>query len=166
MVIDTIRRLLFCCVLCLAQALVLNRIHLFDCATPLLYAYMPLVFPLGYPKWARLLWSFALGLAVDTFTNTPGVAAASMTLIGAIQPYFFALFVQRDSPGDLRPSVASIGRMKFSFYASALVLLYCVAFFSLEMFSFSHWLWWAKCVLGSALLTIVLILAIENVRKP
>ena len=166
MVIDTIRRVLFCCVLCLAQALVLNRIHLFDCDTPLLYAYMPLVFPLGYPKWARLLWCFALGLAVDTFTNTPGVAAASMTLIGAIQPYFFALFVQRDSPGDLRPSVASIGRMKFSFYASALVLLYCVAFFSLEMFSFFHWLWWAKCVLGSALLTTVLILAIENVRKP
>ena len=165
MAIDTLRRLLLVCVLCLAQALVLNHIRLLGCATPLLYVYMVLAFPLGYPKWALLLWCFGLGLAVDAFTNTPGVASASLTLLGAVQPYFFALFVQRDAPEDLRPSVASIGRLKFSFYVSALVVLYCLVFFLLEMFSFFHWLRWLECAGGSALLTIVLVLAIESVRK-
>ena len=165
MVTDTIRRLLICCLLCLAQALVFNQIRLLNCATPLLYVYFALTFPVGYPKWARLLWCFALGLSADTFTNTPGVAAASMTLLGAVQPYFFALFVQRDAPEDLRPSVASIGRRKLSFYVSALVVLYCLVFFLLEMFSFFHWLRWLECAGGSALLTIVLVLAIESVRK-
>lgn len=165
MVSDTLRRLLLCCLLCLVQALVLNQIHLFNCATPLLYVYMPLVFPMGYPRWAQLLWCFALGLAVDTFSNTPGVAAASMTLLGAMQPGFFALFVQRDAPDDLRPSARAIGKMKFAFYVSALVLLYCVVFFALEMFSFFHWLRWLECAGGSALLTIILVLTIESVRK-
>ena len=97
MAIDTLRRLTLLCVLCLAQALVLNHIQLFGCATPLLYVYLVLAFPLGYPKWALLLWSFAMGMAVDMFSNTPGCAAASLTLVGAAQPYFFALFVPADA---------------------------------------------------------------------
>ena len=112
-----------------------------------------------------LLWSFALGLAIDTFSNTPGVASASLTLIGAIQPYFFALFVQRDEPESIRPSVQSLGLMKYSFYVFVLVLLYCVVFFALEMFSFFHWLWWLECVGGSTLLTVLLVLTLESVRK-
>lgn len=165
MAIDILRRLLLLCVFCVAQSLVLNHIHLFGFATPLLYVYMVLSFPMGYPKWAVLLWSFALGLAIDTFSNTPGVASASLTLIGAIQPYFFALFVQRDEPESIRPSVQSLGLMKYSFYVFVLVLLYCVVFFALEMFSFFHWLWWLECVGGSTLLTVLLVLTLESVRK-
>lgn len=165
MVIDIIWRSLVFFVLCLVQALVLNHIHLFGCATPLLYVYMVLLFPRGYHKWAILLWSFMLGLAVDTFSNTPGVAAASLTLIGAVQPYFFDMFVQRDAPENLRPSVRSIGVMKFSFYVFTLVLLYCVVFFTLETFCFFHWLRWLECIGGSTLITVILILTIESVRK-
>ena len=165
MAIDTLRRLLIVCGLCLAQALVLNHIRLLGCATPLLYVYMVLAFPLGYPKWAVLLWCFGLGLAVDMFTNTPGVASASLTLLGAVQPYFFALFVQRDAPEVQRPSVRSLGMLKYSFYASALILLYCVVFFALEMFSFFHWLRWLECAGGSALVSILLVLTIEGARK-
>lgn len=165
MAIDILRRLSLLCVLCVVQALVLNHIHLFGCATPLLYVYMVLGFPMGYPKWALLLWSFALGLVVDTFSNTPGVASASLTLVGAVQPYFFALFVQRDSPENLRPSVQTLGVMKYSFYVFALVLLYCVVFFALEMFSFFHWLRWLECVGGSTLITVALILVLAYVRR-
>ena len=79
MALDLLKRLLFFAILLVAQALVLNHIHLFNCATPLLYVYLVLLFPRNFPKWAILLWSFALGLCVDSFTNTPGVAAGSMT---------------------------------------------------------------------------------------
>lgn len=85
----------------LAQALVLGRIHLFGCATPLFYVYFVLLFPRNYPKWGVLLWSFALGLIVDMFYNTPGMAAASMTLIGAIQPYYFEMYISRDAAENL-----------------------------------------------------------------
>ena len=96
MALDLFKRLLFFAVLLVVQALVLNHIHLFNCATPLLYVYLVLLFPRNFPKWAILLWSFALGLCVDTFTNTPGVAAGAMTLIGVLQPYIFEPFIPRD----------------------------------------------------------------------
>lgn len=145
----------------LAQTMVLGHIHLFDYATPLLYVYFVLSFPRNYPKWAILLWSFVLGLVVDIFSNTPGVAAASMTLIGVLQPYVFELFIARDAAESLTPSVRTIGFAKFLYYASFLVLLYCIVFFTLEFFKLHDGMEWVKCVCGSAIITLVLILTFE-----
>ena len=92
MAIDTLRRALVFVVLCLVQALVFNHIHLFGYATILLYVYFVVMLPRNYPRWAALLWSFALGLSVDMFTNTPGMAAAALTLTGFLQPYLLQLF--------------------------------------------------------------------------
>lgn len=149
----------------LAQVVVLGHIHLFGCATPLLYVWMVILFPRNYPKSGILLWSFLLGIAVDTFFNTPGVAAASLTLIAIVQPYFFELFVPRDSVDNLEPSVATIGLMKYSTYVSVLVVLYCVVFYLLEMFSMADPLQWAACVAGSALVTLAFIFTFEMVRS-
>ena len=152
-------------ILLLAQVLVLNHIHLFDCATPLLYVYVVLQFRRNYPRWGILLVSFLLGLVVDIFSNTPGVAAASMTFLGFLQPYVFAMFLNRDSDDDLQPSMKSLGFAKFFYYAAVLVVVYCAIFFTIETFSFFNGLLWLECVGGSAMLTILLILAIENSRK-
>lgn len=148
----------------LAQVMVLNRIHLFGCATPLLYVYFVVMFPRNYPKWALLLWSFCLGLMVDIFSNTPGVASASLTLIAVIQPYFFELFVPRDSIDTLEPSLNMLGFSKYSVYVATLTLLFCLVFFTLETFNFFNWLLWVECVCGSAVLTVVLILTLEYFR--
>ena len=149
----------------LVQAVVLGRIHLFNCATPLFYVYFITMFPRNYPKWGILLWGFLMGMLVDAFSNTPGLASASLTLIAAVQPYFFELFVPRDSAEDLKPSLATIGSVKYTYYIVALVLLYCLVFYSLEFFNFFNWLLWAMCVLGSTLITLALILAFEIARK-
>ena len=145
----------------LAQAVVLGRIHLFNCATPLLYVYFVTQFPRNYPKWAILLWAFMLGLLVDTFSNTPGLAAASLTLIAAIQPYLFELLVPRDSAENLKPSLSTLGAMKYSYYIIILVLLYCVVFYSLELFSFFNLMQWALCIGGSTAITLLLIFTFE-----
>ena len=108
MAIDILRRLLTLVVFCLIQALVLNQIHLFDCATPLLYVYFVIMFPRNYPKWGVLLWSFAMGLCIDMFSNTPGMASASLTLIGALQPYLLELFLPRDAEENIKSSVEII----------------------------------------------------------
>lgn len=164
MSIDTLKRAILFIVLALAQGLVFNRIHLFGCATPLLYIMLVLGFPRNYPRWAALLWSFSLGLLVDVFSNTPGVAAASLTLVGMAQTYFFPLFVQQDDAENLVPSMAALGAGTYTFYAFVLVLLYCLVFFTLEMFSFFNWLYWAECVAGSALLTLILVVTFESIK--
>ena len=119
----------------------------------------------NYPKWGILLWSFALGVTVDALSNTPGVAAASLTLIGAVQPYFMELFVQRDAAENLMPSLKTLGYGKFIFFAAMLTLLYCIVFFTLETFSFFNFSQWIAQVLGSAIISLVIILTIESVRK-
>ena len=145
----------------LVQAVVLGRIHLFNCATPLFYVYFVTQFPRNYPKWGILLWSFLLGLMLDTFSNTPGLAAASLTVIAAIQPYYFELFVPRDSVEDLKPALSTLGPLKYSYYIIIMVLLYCLIFYSLELFTYFNWVQWALCVGGSAAITLMLIFTFE-----
>ena len=165
MTTELLSRITVFVVLCLAQALVLNHIHLFGVATPLLYVYMVLQFRRSYPRWAILLWCFLLGVVIDTFSNPPGVAAASLTFVGVLQPYYFELFLPQDAPEDMKPSLRNMGILKYLCYSSVLVVIFCLLFFTLETFNFFNWLQWIECVGGSTLLTLIFIITIEIVRK-
>lgn len=152
-------------VLCLAQVLVLNHIHLWNSMIPLLNVYFALMFSRNYPKWGILLWCFAMGLCVDIFSNTPGVAAASMTLVAAIQPYTLNLFIQRDTQDDIYPTAKTLGLSRYFYYTLISVFVYCTAFFTLETFSFFNWQQWILDIAGSTALTTAMILAIENLHR-
>lgn len=165
MTADLLKRVQWFIIIVLAQVLVLGRIHLFNYATPLFYVYFVLLFPRNHPKWAVLVWSFMLGLLIDIFSNTPGLSSFSLTLIAAVQPYAFELFVPRDSDENLVPSAKALGPSKFGFYVSMLVFLYCVVFYTLEIFSIANWEQWVFCVVGSTLITLLLIGAIEYSRS-
>ena len=165
MSIDFIKRAVLFVAFVLAQALVLGRIHLFHYATPLLYVYFVTLFPRNYPKWGVLTWAFVMGLTVDMFFNTPGVAAASLTAVAAIQPYFYALFVPRDAAENLEPSLLNLGPTKYSYYIVTLVTVYCLLFFTLELFSFDNLFEWLMCVVGSTLITLLLIFTFEIAKR-
>jgi rod shape-determining protein MreD len=165
MAIDTLRRALVFVVLCLVQALVFNHIHLFGYATILLYVYFVVMLPRNYPRWAALLWSFALGLSVDMFTNTPGMAAAALTLTGFLQPYLLQLFLPREAPENLKSAVSSLGFTKFLTMASFLVFIHCLVFFTIESFGFFNWQQWSLNIVGTTLLTVLLIMTLESIRK-
>ena len=165
MAADTLRRALIFVVLCLAQALVFNHIHLFGCATALLYVYFVIMLPRNYPRWATLLWSFFLGLGVDIFSNTPGMASASLTLVGLVQPFLLTLFIPREAPENMKTAASTLGFTKFLTFATMLVLLHCLVFFTIEAFSFFNWMQWAMNIAGTTLLTLLLIIVLEGIRK-
>ena len=163
--VDFFRRLLLYTVLILAQVLVLNHIHLFGYATPLLYIYFVISFRRNYPKWAILLWSFMLGLTVDGFSNTPGVAASAMTFAGLIQPYLLELFMQRDSEDDFQPSIQTMGLASYTYFSMWLPLIYCGIFFTVETFTFFNWLQWILNIVASTIISLLLIVVIDNLRR-
>jgi rod shape-determining protein MreD len=165
MAIDILRRLAILLLMALAQVLVFNHIHLFGYAMPMLYVYFAIIIPRGYPRWATLLWCFALGLIIDLFSNTPGVSAGALTLIGLLQPYVIELFIPREAPATMDVSMKTMEPSKFVSMASFLTFVHALTFFSLEMFSFTDWLTWGLCVVGSTLLTLLLLLALESTRK-
>lgn len=151
--------------LLLVQILVFNHIHLFNCATPIIYIYIALRFKRDFPRWGMLLACFLMGLSVDIFSNTAGMATISMTFIGFVRPYLLLPFLNRDSADDLSPDMNTLGTAKFVYFTAITTLLYCILFFTIESFSFANWQQWADCVGGSFALTTVLILVIENARK-
>jgi len=165
MTTDSLKRIALFLVFVLAQTLMLGGIHLFNCATPLLYVYFVMMFPRNYPKWALLLWSFTMGLLIDVLFNTPGLAAASLTLIAAIQPYLLEAFTTQDSAENLEPTLKTLGWEKYTTYAIMSVLIFCIVIYSLEMFSFFNLLHWAMCVIGSTLITLVFIFTFEIARS-
>ena len=162
---DILKRAIWFVILVVAQALVLGRIHLFNCATPLFYVYFVTMFPRSYPKWAILVWCFSMGVVIDAFSNTPGVASASLTLMGALQPYLLELFLPRDVDDRVKASANMMGMGNFMSLATIMMLIYCMVFFTVNLFSFFNWLYWLECVVGSALLTLALIFTIETIRK-
>ncbi len=165
MSIELLKRIAFFIILLLSQALVLNHIHLFGCAIPLLYLYFIIGFRRNYPRWAILVWSFLMGLSMDMFTNTQGLAAASMTLIGFLQPYLFKMFIPRDSSDSLEASMSALGFSKYFLYSFLVVFIYCLVLFSLESFQFFNWEQWILNVSGSTLLTWLFVLVVEKIRN-
>ena len=160
-----VNRLIMFVVLLLVQVLVLNHVWLLNVATPLLYVYFAITIPRNTEKGEVLVWCFLLGLLIDIFSNTPGLAAGSLTLIGMVQTYLVELFVPRDSAENLQVSAATLGWGKFSTLSGMLILLYCLVFFILEAFNFFDWQLWLLRTLCSAALSLVMMLAIESIRS-
>lgn len=152
-------------VFALVQALLLGNICLYGLVMPLLYVYYAILFQRGYPRWAQMPLCFVMGILVDMFCNTPGLSAASMTLVGFIQPYVLELFLKKEDEPNLKPSFATMGFMSYFSYVLILTFIFCLTFFTLEAFSFSRWLDWVISVAGSTALTLILILTIDSVRR-
>lgn len=165
MAIELLNRLAMFMALFVAQVLILNHVHLFDVATPLLYVYFAITFRRGFPKWIMLLSCFLLGLVIDIFSSTPGLAAGCMTLVAFVQPYVLESVVPRDSAADLEVSLKSLGTNKFCFLSSVITVFFCLLFFAVEAFSFFDWLVWLERAFTSAVLTWILMMAIESVRS-
>ncbi len=162
---DTIKYIVGTIILLIAQVLVLNNIHLFGCATPLLLVYIIIIMPANTPRWISLVTGFILGIISDIFSNTPGVATTTLTAIAFLQPFLLQLFVSNDAPESLSPSISTLGYIKFMFFSFIQILLYCLIFFALEGFSFFHFGQWALFAGGSTVLSFLLMLTIENFRR-
>ena len=164
MTIHSIRRSLLLMVLALVQVLVLNHIHILGVATPLLYLLLPVRFDSEQKRWSALAWCFTLGLVVEIFSNTPGMVSCALTFIGLIQPRILRLFVQGDESEICKPSLSVMGWLRYTSYLLVLVLVFCLLFFTLEFFTFFNLLLWIESVVGSTVLTVIILIALAKIN--
>lgn len=151
--------------LVLLQVLILNNVHIAGYATPFLYIYLILKFESDVPRNALMLWAFFLGLAVDVFSDTPGMNAAATVLLAFLRPSLLRLFTPRDNPDSFIPSFKTMGISPFLKYTTASVFVHSLALLSIEFFSFtSIWLLLLR-VLLCTILTVTCIIAIEGIKK-
>ncbi|HRF85916.1 MAG TPA: rod shape-determining protein MreD [Alloprevotella sp.] len=151
--------------LLLLQVLVFNHIHIMGYATPMPYVYFLLLLPSNTPRCGYLLLGFLLGLTVDLFTNTPGIAAASLCFVALLTPPLLRAFSPNDQDDEvLVPSAHSMEWGPFLRLILVTVSIHCALFFSIEAFSFFNPESLLVNIGSSTLLTTLFIVAMELIR--
>lgn len=161
MSILTLHKIRMFVILVLVQALVLNYVQLFGCATPLLYIYFLIELPRGIAKWKLYLWGFFLGLTIDTFLNTPGVATISCTTAAALRPYILEPFLTVDASAEFEPSIRQMGFDKYMYFAGTYTAIYCIIFFTIDYFTLWHFGLWLLSIFASFFLTLITICSVS-----
>ncbi|MDL2282205.1 rod shape-determining protein MreD [Parabacteroides sp. OttesenSCG-928-G06] len=161
MIQDILRGLLYFVVFVLLQVLFLNHIHFLRMITPFLYIYFLLKVPYGISRNNMLLIGFFTGLVVDAFTNTPGMHAAACTLAAFCREPLIGFWVGKDLSEGVYPSYRSFGFGNFFRYVFSFVLIHHIALFLIESFSLFDPLFLSLRILGSSVMTVLLILAVE-----
>ena len=147
------------------QVLVLNHVHLMGYAMPFLYVYLILTLNVNVSRNILLLWGFFLGLAVDVFSNTPGMNAAATTFLAFLRPSLLTLFTPRDCAEDMEPGIKSMGFWLFFRYVLVGVALHHTVLLTIESFSFFDLGFLSLEILSSTLLTTFCVMAIEGICK-
>ena len=149
------------------QAVVFNRIWLFNVAIPLVFIFFFLSLPEDTDVKLVLTLSFILGISVDIFSDTLGLNALCCTISAGLRRPIIYLYVPRDESSSekvLTPS--TMGRGRYMKYLITMTTLYCTLFFvvlSTEFFSPGRML---LRIAASSLLTFILILAFSNFLLP
>ena len=156
MIINYIHRIGWFVGLILLQVLILNNVHIAGVATP---------FHSGTSRNELMVWGFCMGLAIDIFSNTPGMNAAATVLLAFLRPLFLRLFTPRDTLDSIVPSLKSMGIASFLKYLVVSVFVHHFMLLTLEFFSFTSIPLLLLRVVSSTILTITCIMAVEGVRR-
>ncbi len=151
--------------LMLLQVLVLNNVHVAGYATPFIYIYFLLKLNSGTSRNELMIWGFCLGLAIDLFSNTPGMNAAACVLLAFCRPFILRLFSPRDNQDSIEPGFKSMGVGPFTRYVVAATFLHHAMLLLIESFSFFSFPLLLLKIVSGTLLTILCILAIEGIRR-
>lgn len=168
MIQSHIERFFLAVTLVALQALIFNHIHIYGYATPFICVYFILTLPLSTAKWAKLLWGFVIGLAQDTFANTPGVMAATMTFLALIHDPLLTIVGGEDKDDKdeiVIPSAKSLGLIPFLRYAAVMILIQNTVFYLLMTFNFATLNDMLINIGGSTVLSFLIIWFIEGLRN-
>ncbi len=146
----------------LIQILFLNRISLFGYVTPLFYIWLIVKFDSYMKRSGMLLWAFFLGLVLDMFSGTPGLNAASATLLAMVQPGIVKMFVQTERYEQLFPSSATMGGRPFAGYLLIMTVLHHTVYFILRSIPLGDWSVLVLKVVFSTLLTFIFMIVAER----
>ena len=137
-------------VLILAQTVIFNNLALYGVALPLVFIYVLVSLPVTLgTNWAMTI-GFLSGLAVDIFSDTPGLNALSCTLLAF------------DEIGPVSLGLRSLGAEVYLKYMFTLVLLYCTLVFTIEAFELFNLRLWLLRITCSTVYTFVFIYAFAS----
>lgn len=150
-------------VLVITQSVIFNHIALFSVALAFVFIYFTLRLPVDLDGSRVIALSFLIGLAVDIFSDTPGMNSLACTCIGASRRTVLRLYVSRDEDiNGPQPSLRSMGPASYAKYVLTMSLLFSLLIFLIESMTFFNPGLLLARVVASTLLTSLLIIAIDS----
>lgn len=148
--------------LILIQVLVLNQIEPGWGIQIMVYPLFIFLLPVETGIFASMLLAFAMGIAIDSMSNTYGLHASSLLLFAYARPIIFKMFSPRDGYDPLlEPTIFDMGQRWFVRVYGIMLLIHHFWFFLLEMFKFSELLYILQKTVLSLLLSFTLTILLQ-----
>lgn len=119
--------------------------------------------PINTPVNKILLWAFAMGIAVDYFTNSiMGLNTSALLIMALLQPLVFkAVSRKGDLENQIRPGLAQLGYAKFALYTLILLAIHHGFFSMVESMGFTHFIYNLPRLFVSIAVNTLLIILVE-----
>ena len=147
------------------QIFLLRNVVLFNYAFCFVYVAAILLLPTEIDRMYLLLIGFAVGLTVDTFSNTFGIHAAASVLIAYLRPFLIQYLMVSRGVERLDIGIRRQGFIQFLSYLFPLILIHHSVLFLMEMNNLGMILFTAIRIGASALFTLVFIVVLELFSK-
>jgi len=148
----------------LVQVFVLFEIKpLHQFVVPYLYYLYLLWLPFNMPRIGLTFVGFIFGLSLDYFTKTPGLHAATCTLVAYVRPFVINILIRQDveEMNYKVPSVKSMGFAPYMTYAFILTFIHHSYLIFLEFLQFGSWLYLGGKILATTGVSMLLIMVTE-----
>ena len=148
----------------LVQVFVLNQVPpLHHLINPYIYFLFIIWLPFKTGRKTLLFLALAIGLALDYFTKTPGLHAASCVLIAYLRPFLINILITQEGveANYEEPSIKSMGFASYFVYVSVLTFIHHAFLFLLEALQFAGVLYFVGKTLFSVAISLFLILITE-----
>lgn len=149
-------------VLVLVQVLICNNILLFNVAIPFVFIYFIIVLSLNTGLNILMTLSFLLGFMVDLFSDTLGLNSLACIILSVVKkPVFYAYMPKEDKYINAIPSIESMGWPNYLKFVITMSAIFCILVFGIEFFSFASFGRIIVMASSSAVLTMILIMAVD-----
>lgn len=146
------------------QVLLFNNIQIANVINPFLYVYLIIALPIHINRMSLIVIGFVLGLVIDVFSNTWGIHAMATTMIAFLRPYILRLVSTQEEQDRIMPRFRTMG-VNYLKYIVLMLFVHHLMLFWLEAFSMAYFWMVLLKALVSSLITLVLVLTLEKIRK-
>lgn len=124
----------------LVQVLILNQVEIGWGTQLMIYPLFIALLPVEINILLSLVIAFALGLSIDSFSDTYGLHASSLLVVSYFRPIIFKVFAPRDGYEMEEANVHQMGLSWFLKSFGLLLLIHHFWFFMLETFKLNEML--------------------------
>lgn len=151
--------------LIVVQIFVLNNIGFLSYVNPYIYILFIFLLPVRFPRWISLFLAFALGLTIDSFSNTLGIHAFSTVLIAFLRNPVIKIYASIEEGANPVPSFYTFGVSAFIKYVITLVIIHHTSLYFLEIFNFANVGQTFFRIIINSIVSSLIILGLQSFKK-